>query len=174
MLPFSHIVDAISTELIRAVTGKLFTEDQIKTITSHAVGKYFAEYLPKPTEERAARERVEEARHHISEASRIITHMQAELGQQTEQLDKLIREVEEKKKLAERYETLAKTNQEQFAAFRVEMESALRQELITQSEKGKRLRRFASSFLWFVTLVLGAALGTYFKEVIAWLRTIGV
>ena len=52
------------------------------------------------------------------------------------------------------------------------MEGALRQELLAQSEKDKRLRRFASAILWLVTLVLDAALGTYFKEVVHWLRTI--
>lgn len=174
MLTFSGLFDAISTELVRAVTGKLFTEAQIRSVTSHAVRKYFAEYLPEASQDRAARERVEEAREHIAKASEIIAQMHIELGSQTEQLERLLTEVEEKKRLAERYETLAKTNQEQFAAFRAEMENALRQELIVQSEKGKRLRRVASAFLWLVTLVLGAALGTYFKEVFQWLRTIGV
>src|SRR6202044_2307868 len=103
MFPFGDLTAAISTELLRAVTGKLFTEAQIRTVTSHAVGKYFAEFLPEPHKDRAARARVEEAREHIASASAIIAEMQQELGSQTEQLDKLLAEVDEKKKLAERY-----------------------------------------------------------------------
>jgi hypothetical protein len=39
----------------------------------------------------------------------------------------------------------------------------------TMMAKGKRLRQFVSAAIWLVTLVLGAALGTYFKEVFAWI-----
>lgn len=48
------------------------------------------------------------------------------------------------------------------------MESALRQELVAQSERGKTTRQIASFMLWLLTLILGAALGAYFKEIIAW------
>lgn len=34
--------------------------------------------------------------------------------------------------------------------------------------QGKTPRRLASAFLWLLTLVLGAALGAYFKEIVAW------
>lgn len=172
MYPFSALVDAVGTELIRTLTGKLFTESQIRSITTHAVGKYFAEWLPEPEKDKAARERVEEAQGHIAKASSIIAGMQQELAAQTEQLDKLLSEIEEKKKLADQYAQLGKTNQEQFSAFRKEMEEVLRQELIAQSEQGKRLRQAASTVIWLVTLVLGAALGTYFREVLTWLKII--
>ena len=172
MFPFHGLVDAIGAELIRAVTGKLFTDAQIRSVSSHAVGKYFADLLPERSDKKSARERVDEARDHIAKASIIISTMQEELSAQTEQLEMLLSEVENKKKLAEKYEVLAKTNQEQFAALRSEMESALRKELIAQSEKGKVLRQVASVILWLVALVGGAALGTYFKEVLAWLRAL--
>lgn len=172
MFGLSSIIDAVITELIRAVTGRLFTEEQIRSVTSHTVGKYFANWLPEPGQEKAARERVEEARSHISKASTIISAMQSELTAQTTQLDKVLLEIEEKKKLAEQYEQLAATKQEQFSAFRREMEEAIRQELVAQSENGKRVRQVASFSFWLVTLVLGAALGTYFKEVLAWLKSV--
>ncbi len=54
---------------------------------------------------------------------------------------------------------------------RREMEDALRQQLIAQSNKGKGLRRTVSLFIWVVTLVAGSALGAYFKEVIVWIRS---
>lgn len=166
------LITAVNTELIRAITGRLFTDDQIRQVASHAVGRYFADLLPEPADERAARERVEEAQLHIEKASGIIGQLQAELGTQTEQLNQVLAEIEEKKQLAMRYEALAKTGQEQFSAFKAEMETALRHELQNQSNRGKTLRRIASALLWFITLLFGAALGTYFKEVLAWLAKI--
>ena len=162
----------VGTQLSRLATGRLLTESQIKTASSHAVGKYFTDFLPEPKDERSARERVQEAQTHISKATAIIGQLQAELGSQTQQLDSVLKELDEKKQLAQRYGVLASAGQEQFSAFRAEMESALRTELRTQSEKGRRLRRAASAVLWLVTLILGAALGTYFKALISWLGTI--
>jgi small-conductance mechanosensitive channel len=166
------LLDAVTAELVRTLTGRLFTEAQIRTVTSHAVGKYFADLFPEPKDERAARARVEEARDHISKASSIISELQAELSSQTKQLDEVLTEIEEKKQLAQRYATLAQTSQEQFAAFKAEMEAVLRQELVAQSEKGKGMRRLASAVLWSLTLILGAALGAYFKDILAWLLSL--
>lgn len=171
MLPI-ELFNAVGAELFKAISGRLFTETQIKAVASHAVGKYFSEFLPELKDERAARERVEEARDHIAKATHIIAQLQSELGSQTQQLDSVLKELEEKKQLAQTYGALAKTSQEQFAAFKLEMEDALRQELLAQSEKGKGIRRFASAMLWVITLVLGAALGTYFKDVLEWVRQV--
>jgi hypothetical protein len=171
MLPVAFL-DALSAELVRALTGRLFTETQIRAVTSHAAGKYFASFFPEPKDERAARAKVEEARDHISKASSIITQLQGELNSQTQQLDEVLTEIEEKKQLAQRYAALAQTRQEQFAAFKTEMEAVLRQELVAQSEKGKGMRRLASAVLWGLTLVLGAALGAYFKDILAWLLSL--
>jgi hypothetical protein len=98
--------------------------------------------------------------------------MQQELSQQSEQLDVLLVEIEEKKKLAERYGHLAATNREQFAAFRSEIEEALRKELVAQAGQGRRVRQFASFVIWLFTLILGAYLGTYFKEVLGWVKAL--
>lgn len=163
---------AVGVELTRAITGRLFNEDQIRAVTKSAIGKYFAEWFPEPADERTARERVEEARLHIGKASSIISHMQEELSLQSTQLDNLLVEVEEKKKLAEKYGHLSATNQQQFAAFRDEMEEVLRKELVSQAETGRRLRQAISFAIWMFTLVLGAWLGTYFKEVLAWTKAL--
>lgn len=171
MLPLD-LINAVSAQLIRSITGRLFTDSEIRALSTHAVGKYFSDLLPEPKYERAARERVEEARTHIARASQIVTQLQIELGSQTQQLDAVLKELEEKKQLAQKYETLAHTSQEQFAAFKAEMEATLRQELVAQSERGKGLRRVASAILWFVTLVLGAALGAYFKDILGWLQSV--
>jgi hypothetical protein len=47
------------------------------------------------------------------------------------------------------------------------MEEALRNELVAQANKGKRLRQSASFIIWLVTLILGAALGVYFPKIVA-------
>ena len=80
-----------------------------------------------------------------------------------------LKDIQDKKKLAERYQQLASTNQEQFAALRQEMEDALRKQLIEESKKGKNMRRFVSSLIGLFTLIAGAALGAYFKDIVAWL-----
>lgn len=116
---------------------------------------------------------MEIARQHINEASLIISSMQAELVNQSAELDQLLEAIDEKKQLAERYTNLAQTSAEKLSAFRMEMEmeEALRQELRRQSEKGKFTRLAASFLLWFITLILGAALGAYFREITAWLTS---
>lgn len=76
-----------------------------------------------------------------------------------------------KNKLADRYQTLTETNKETFEAFRQEMEEALRRELTEQANQDKRLRQIASSIIWLVTLIVGAALGAYFKDIVAWIGT---
>jgi hypothetical protein len=166
MLSLNKLIDEMFAVLMRSLTGRLFTDSELHRFTSHAIGRYFSEWFPEPERDRQARERVEEARNHISRASSIIAGMQSDLESQTEQLNKLLEEIDEKKELADRYARLADTNQEKFAAFREEMEEALRNELIQQSEQGKKLRRVASITIWFITLILGAALGAYFKDIV--------
>ena len=52
------------------------------------------------------------------------------------------------------------------------MEEVLRKELVAQAEKGRRLRQAVSFAIWLFTLVLGAWLGTYFKEVLPWAKAL--
>ena len=118
MFDLNLIAKSVWTEIIRAITGQLFTKDQISQITSHAVGRYFSEFFPKPEREAKAKERVEEARKHIVQANNIITEIQSDLENQNVQLDALLVDIEEKKKLSEKYAQLAATNEEKFAAFR--------------------------------------------------------
>lgn len=166
------LFSAIATEFFRRITGKLFTEEQIEKVTSNAVGKYFSDLFPEPEREKVTRERVEEARNNIVKASVIICEMQEELTAQGTQLDKLLTEIKEKKNLVEHYTTLATMTTAQSSALREEMEKTIRSELIGQNERGKGLRQFVSAVFWLLTLVLGAGLGTYFKEIVVWLKTL--
>ena len=174
MININSLITEISNSLIRSITGKLFTEEQIHAVTSNTIGKHFSDWFPTPQKAIEERSRVEEARQHINKASLIIAEMQSDLENQNHQLEKILKDVEEKRQLAERYEILANTSQEKLNAFRKEMEESLRNELITQAEQGKRLRQIASFVVWLITLILGAALGAYFKNILDWLKSIFV
>lgn len=150
-------------ELSKRATGKLLTEDQVQTLTKSIVGKYFLEWLPTPQREIEAEERISAARIHITEATKIISRLQNDLEKQAYQLDLLTKEIDEKKQIAERYAILAQTNQDALIAFKAEMEATVREELSTQAEKGKGLRRAVSVISGAITLVIGAALGAWFQ-----------
>jgi len=83
MFGIEIVTGAVAVELSRALTGRLFTDDQIRAVTKTAIGKYFADLLPEPEDKRTARARVEEARSHIGRASAIIAQMQQELSSQS-------------------------------------------------------------------------------------------
>lgn len=163
------ILAMVGREIIRSLSGGLFTDEQIKNISGNVVGRYLIDLFPQPQEEIEAERRIAEAREHITAASRIIGDMKDDLESQTKQLDLLSNEIEEKKQLANRYSALISANEEQRAAFKAELEETVRQELIAQNERGKRLRQVISLSSWLITLVLGAALGAYFPNIIQWL-----
>ncbi|MBU1156931.1 MAG: hypothetical protein KJ921_13825 [Proteobacteria bacterium] len=165
---FDFILLPLFEAVFRALTGRLFTQQQIKSITSHTIGKYFSDFFPTPKEDRDARQKVEEAREHIATASNIIGDIQKDLEGQEQKLSALLEDVEKNKGLADHYRTLAETNGEKFKAFRTEMEEALRNELTKQAENGRRRRQIAAIAIWLFTLFSGAVLGTYFKDIWKW------
>lgn len=165
---FNLLASEVFGIIVRSITGRLYTDEQIKSVTSGAVGKYFAEFFPTPKEEIAAQERVGAARRHIEAANSIIRDMQEDLEMQDRKLGSLLAEVEQKRQLADRYQALAHTNQAVLEAFQAEMRDALRDELLDQDGRGKRIRQLASAVIWLSTLVIGAGLGAYFKELVTW------
>lgn len=160
---FSKIIYQSGEFLFQTLTGKFLTESQIQSVTTKVLGQFFIGYSNLNQQEADAENQISEARVHITEAARIINSLQDELEGQVLQLDSLANEIEDKKKLAQRYQLLAQTNQETFSAFRQELEESLRQELTAQAQKGKNARRVVNIAIWIVTLVLGAALGAYFE-----------
>ena len=71
MLDFVQVVGVnLGRSLFQIITGRLFTDAQISAISSHAVGKFFADWLPEPKAEREAKARVEQAQNHIANATR--------------------------------------------------------------------------------------------------------
>jgi hypothetical protein len=162
------------TELLRVVSqilsSKLLTDEQIRNISTNVVGEYFSDWFATPAQERETSEKVASAQKHIAEATDIISGIRADLDAQAKQLTQLVSDIAAKKKDAEHYAALAQTNQELFAPFRSEMERTIREQLIAQANKDKRLRQAVSFMLWFITLVSGAALGTYFPQIVAAIR----
>jgi hypothetical protein len=168
----NSIFSEIGQSVIRAITGRLFTKEQIDAIVRNSVGKHFADLFPTAQDERDAIERVAEAEAHITQATAIVTKLQVDLNSRSETLRALIAEIEDKQKLAQHYETLASAGEKQTAAIRSEMEKVIRQELIAQANKGRHIRQAASFAIWLFTLVVGAALGTYFPDIVKFLKTL--
>ncbi len=161
-----QLYNKITMELIRLINGSLFTEDQIQVITTHTIGKHFADFFPETKDEK---EKVEEARFHLNRANNIISSMQTELATQTTQLDTLLNEIEDKKRLAQKYEVISNINKEHYSAFKEEMEVSLRKELTAKSEEGKNTRRLVSFIIWLITLISGATLGSNYNNIINWI-----
>ena len=167
---FFSLISEVYVQAAKAITGRLFTESQIKSITRHSVGRYFKELFPEAENEIERRERIELAQNHITQASRIMSEMRSELDAQKETLELLLAEVDEKKSTAERYDALAKTNQRSVTAMREEIEATLREELTRQSKAGRGTRRIASAFIWLFTLVAGAVVGNHYNDIIAFFK----
>ncbi len=162
----SQIYRAAILQLIRTITGQLFTEDQIKLITRHSLGRYLEQLFPGSQEEMDRASRISAAQLHIDSASKIMAEMRIELDAQTQAIELLAGEIEEKKVLAKKYAALADSNQDAASAMRMEIEESIKQELRRQSLEGRTARRIASAILWLMTLIFGAALGAYFKDIV--------
>lgn len=151
-MPSTDLLVEVLAELSKLITGKLLTEAQLEAASKNIVGRYFSDFLATPQKEVEAKERIEKARLHISEASAIISSIHSELEDQAAKLELLVKDIEEKRQLADRYATLAKTNQEYITALKAEMEDSVRQGLLAQSEKHKFRRQLMALLLF----VLGA------------------
>lgn len=90
---FDQFINELSTQVIRSITGQLFTKDQIKQITKHSLGRYFEALLPEDEEELERAERLAAAQRHIESASKIMAEMRVELDAQTETLNRLLEEI---------------------------------------------------------------------------------
>ena len=168
----SGLLAEIGQQVVRDLTGRIFSKDQIDAIVKNFVGKRFAEFFPAPEEEREAIERVAEAEAHIERATAIVARLQTDLNSRSAALRALLTDIEEKQKLAEHYAALASANEKQTAAIRSELEKVIRDELIAQANKGRRLRQAASFIVWAVTLVAGAALGAYFLNIVDYVKSL--
>lgn len=162
------LVLELGQTLVRAVTGKLLRDSQIVTLTSSVVGRHFSEWFPEPEAVRDSKARIDEARSHIAAAVQIVEGLRTDLDSQATELDDLQKQVDEKRRLAERYAAIAAVHRDATTALRQEIEETLRRELIAQSNEGKRVRQVASLALWVFTLVVGAAAGVYYPRVEAW------
>jgi len=116
------------------------------------------------------RDKIMVAKRHMESAGAIFDELRADLDAQSKALDELVIKAEEKKKEADHYTRLASISEDAFSAYREEMERVIRVSLEEQAARGRRMRRIASGILTVTTLVVGAALGAYFKDIVAWMR----
>ena len=165
---FSTLLDVITSEVFRALTGRLFSKKQIDAITRNTVGRYLAVYFPPAEEGSAPEARIEQAGEHIAAAGRLIVELQQELEGRREALASLAEEIERGRQVADHYQALAKAGQELFAPLKAEMADAVRAELQEQADKG----RVPRVLLWVVTLLAGAALGYYFGPIVGWVQSL--
>jgi hypothetical protein len=166
----SSVIIEITQMLSQGISGKLLAEEQIKRISRNVVGKYFTDFLPTPKDEAEVTEQVQSAHQHITGATHIISNLQKKLETQVQQLDRMVKDIEEKRQLADHYTTLAQSNRQLFDAFRKEMEDSVKIQLRSELEKGKRVRQIASVIVWLATLIAGAALGAYFIPLVNLIR----
>ena len=98
MIPINDLAAEVLRALVRMITGKLLTDGQIQGLTTSVVGRHFSEWFPEPEAQKTARLRVESARTHISEATRLIEGLKSELNAQAYAThDDLAKQIDEKR-----------------------------------------------------------------------------
>lgn len=88
------------------------------------------------------------------------------------QLEVIAKDLEAKRAKAEEYATLVKADEPTIRAMRSQMEEAVRRELEQQSLRGRRLRQVLAAVGWLFTLLIGSAMGSHWKEIEDWIRTV--
>jgi hypothetical protein len=161
-------IDLLSS-LSQVVTGRILTDTQIRSISSSLVGQLFSDWLAEPKDQREIRQRVDAARDHMANATRILADLKSELDEKSSQLDKLAADVEAQRKKAEEYSILAQANASTVQAIRTQIEASVRQELENQTKRGRKLRQAISVSSWVISLLVGAALGAHWTKVEEWL-----
>jgi hypothetical protein len=166
----TNLVVDVSQVISQIATGRLLSADQIRTITGNVVGRYFADWFATPKDEQDAARRVDAAKDHLAEATRLILSLKTDLDEQAKKLDAVVADLQVKKTEASHYETLAATNKALYEPLKRELRESLRRELEEQAAKGRRLRQVVAIVGWVITLILGA----YVPQIVAWLRALAV
>lgn len=169
-LIFFNFIDALSVVIIRAITGLLLSDREVKEIAQEATEHLlrFDPFGPIRGTGDQPPEKIAIAQNHIRSASAIIGEIAGELEAQSIALENLTAEFESKRKVAAEYEQLAATNEAAAEAFTNQMRRSIATELEERSRKGRNMRRFTTLFIWFITLVSGAALGHYFSDILGY------
>ena len=162
----------IVAALSQLISGRILSEDQIKRISNDAIGKHFKDFLPIAEKDQTNQDRVEKAQESIARASGIIGEIKKDLDDQTRQLNEMLVKAETKKQQVEKYSALATMAESQAKAVREELTNTIRNELEAHTKKGRRVRQLVSLAAWLATLILGAALSSYFKDIWVWARTL--
>jgi hypothetical protein len=169
---FRRVLEEVFNIILSAVSGSLFSATQIRSISVSAAGLGVRFVFPGGEVDENLGEKIEQARAHIASASGIVHELSEGLETRAKALDELIARVEEKKKEADHFSAIADANAATLAAFRSEIELAIRTELEARDKQGRLIRQLASAIVWIVTLILGAALGAYFLPIVAWAQSL--
>jgi hypothetical protein len=160
----SSFISTLLEFLRSAATGRSVTStttEVISSIISNYVTEKFGEPRPSGTEKIAI------AKRHMEKAGEILDEIRGDLASEAKKLEELSATVELKRLDVVRYDALAATNKETINAIRQELEIAIQAKLEEQARKGRRMRQAVAAFMWIITLIAGAALGTYFPRIVA-------
>lgn len=151
-------------DFITFVAGASAGVKLIDKVADKIVADFFVKVEKAESKEDPAK-LIDDARNHMAAAGAIFDQLKSELDQKSVDLDTLAKQVEEKKIEAVHFSNLAGVGEAAFASFRKEMEESVQQSLQTQAKNG----RLARITITIVTLIVGAGLGAYFKDLVTWL-----
>jgi len=91
------VIGELGIQITKMLSGQLLSDEQIKSVSKHATGKYFSSLLPEDKETLEQNKKIESARQHIESASEIMSEIRDEIHTQEESLKKILNKIEEKK-----------------------------------------------------------------------------
>jgi hypothetical protein len=109
--------------------------------------------------------RVKMAGEHLQLAGSILTELQNNLEQQSQQLVAIQADLEKRKQDAEYWKKLADINKDSAAVLTGEIERAMRQQIRKELDRGKTLRTIGGFIGWVITLLLGGVVGAAIQQI---------
>jgi len=91
-------------------------------------------------------------------------HMQMELSERNQELEKLLVEIEARQADAERWKEIASVNEQLAGALIKEIEQHVRAQIRAELDRGKTRRRIFAAISWFITLILGGIVGAIIER----------
>jgi uncharacterized membrane protein required for colicin V production len=135
----------------------------ISILVRNAVMDVTSEWLGKPKSTNMAARAVT-VRNHLEEANFIISSIEKELEAQAGRLTQLTEDIEEKKRDAAHWETLASANEELAQALAVEVEHRVRDQIRIELNKGKEMRFVRGLIFFFINVIIGALAGYFIPK----------
>lgn len=164
MISVYALASSISQEVIRLLTGRLLSEEQISKLSDGAFAPLLKTYLPAKRDRRDLSAKVEAALGHMDAAGQIIEELQKELELKKADLDSVSVDLKAKQQLVQDQEAALKVSEEQLKGMRGVFTNAIRAE----ANRGARTRRLVALLMWLITLLAGAWAGANYQSWVAW------